>query len=63
MTVWFTLQLDDKPGSLARVIGPISAALLYFHFGSHLWVYVGAAALMIPAFWVVRQLPDPQPRG
>ena len=56
------LGILRSAGSLARVIGPISAALLYFHFGSHLWVYVGAAALMIPAFWVVRQLPDPQPR-
>ncbi|MEY4271373.1 MAG: hypothetical protein RL250_239 [Verrucomicrobiota bacterium] len=55
------LGILRSAGSLARVIGPISAALLYFHFGSHFWVYVGAAALMVPAFWVVRQLPDPRP--
>jgi MFS family permease len=57
------LGILRSAGSLARVIGPISAALLYFHFGSHFWVYIAAAALMIPAFWVVRGLPDPQPRG
>lgn len=57
------LGILRSAGSLARVIGPISAALLYFHFGSHFWVYFAAAALMIPAFWVVRGLPDPQPHG
>jgi len=54
------LGILRSAGSLARVIGPVSAALLYFHFGSHLWVYVGAAALMLPAIWVVRNLPDPE---
>jgi MFS family permease len=53
------LGILRSAGSLARVIGPIAAALLYFHFGNHFWVYVGAAILMIPAFWVIRQLPDP----
>jgi MFS family permease len=54
------LGILRSAGSLARVIGPISAALLYFHFGSHFWVYIVAAALMLPAFWIVRNLPDPQ---
>jgi MFS family permease len=54
------LGILRSAGSLARVIGPISAALLYFHFGSHLWVYLVAAALMLPAFLIVRNLPDPQ---
>ena len=57
------LGILRSAGSLARVIGPISAALLYFHFGNHFWVYVGAAILMIPAFWVIRQLPDPVVAG
>ncbi|MEY4403713.1 MAG: hypothetical protein RIR91_1748 [Verrucomicrobiota bacterium] len=56
------LGILRSAGSLARVIGPISAALLYFHFGSHLWVYLVAAALMLPAFLIVRNLPDPQAR-
>jgi len=54
------LGILRSAGSLARVIGPVSAALLYFHFGTHLWVYVCAAALMLPAIWVVRNLPDPE---
>ena len=54
------LGILRSAGSLARVIGPITAALLYFHFGSHFWVYVGAAVLMLPAIWVVRGLPEPE---
>lgn len=54
------LGILRSAGSLARIIGPVSAALLYFHFGSHFWVYVGGALLMVPAFWVVSDLPDPE---
>ena len=53
------LGILRSAGSLARVIGPITAALLYFHFGSHFWVYVGGALLMLPAILIVRGLPDP----
>ena len=53
------LGILRSAGSLARVIGPITAALLYFRFGSHFWVYVGGALLMLPAIWIVRGLPDP----
>ena len=53
------LGILRSAGSLARVIGPITAALLYFHFGSHFWVYLGGALLMLPAIWIVRGLPDP----
>jgi len=53
------LGILRSAGSLARVIGPVTAALLYFHFGSHFWVYVGGALLMLPAIWIVRGLPDP----
>ena len=54
------LGILRSAGSLARVIGPVTAALLYFHFGSHFWVYVGGALLMLPAIWVVRGLPEPE---
>ena len=54
------LGILRSAGSLARVIGPVTAALLYFHFGSHFWVYIGGALLMLPAIWVVRGLPDPE---
>ena len=53
------LGILRSAGSLARVIGPVTAALLYFHFGSHFWVYLGGALLMLPAIWIVRSLPDP----
>ena len=54
------LGILRSAGSLARVIGPITAALLYFRFGSHCWVYVGGALLMLPAIWIVRGLPEPE---
>jgi MFS family permease len=57
------LGILRSAGSLARVIGPVTAALLYFHFGSHFWVYLGGALLMLPAIWIVRGLPDPSPEG
>ena len=57
------LGILRSAGSLARIIGPVSAALLYFHFGSHLWVYLAGAVLMLPALWLVRGLPDPVVAG
>jgi MFS family permease len=57
------LGILRSAGSLARVIGPVTAALLYFHFGSHFWVYLGGAMLMLPAIWIVRGLPDPSSEG
>ncbi len=57
------LGILRSAGSLARVIGPVTAALLYFHFGSHFWVYLGGAVLMLPAIWIVRGLPDPSSEG
>jgi MFS family permease len=53
------LGILRSAGSLARVIGPLSAALLYFKTGSHFWVYVVGAMLMIPALWVMKHLPEP----
>jgi MFS family permease len=55
------LGILRSAGSLARVVGPISAALIYFHFGHHFWVYVIAALLMVPAFLVIKNLPEPTP--
>jgi MFS family permease len=57
------LGILRSSGSLARVIGPVTAALLYFHFGSHFWVYLGGAVLMLPAIWIVRGLPKPASEG
>jgi MFS family permease len=57
------LGILRSAGSLARVIGPVTAALLYFHFGSHFWVYLGGALLMLPAILIVRGLPDPASEG
>jgi MFS family permease len=57
------LGILRSAGSLARVVGPITAALLYFYFGSHFWVYLGGALLMLPAIWIVRGLPDPASEG
>ena len=54
------LGILRSAGSLARVIGPLCAAILYFKTGSHQWVYLGGALLMLPALWVVRGLPDPR---
>ena len=57
------LGILRSAGSLARVVGPITAALLYFYFGSHFWVYLGGALLMLPAILIVRGLPDPVSEG
>ena len=57
------LGILRSAGSLARVVGPITAALIYFKTGSHCWVYVCATLLMLPALWVVRGLPEPQTKG
>jgi MFS family permease len=57
------LGILRSAGSLARVVGPITAALIYFKTGSHAWVYVCATLLMLPAIWVVKGLPDPEVKG
>lgn len=42
-------------GALARAIGPLVAALIYFKTGGHAWVfYAGAVATLIPLFLATR---------
>ena len=53
------LGILRSAGSLARAIGPICAAMLYFKTGTHQWVYIAGAILMLPALWVIRGLPEP----
>jgi MFS family permease len=57
------LGILRSAGALARVVGPVAAALAYFHFGSHFWVYLAGALLMLPALMIVRSLPDPAVRA
>lgn len=57
------LGILRSAGALARVVGPVVAALAYFHSGTHLWVYAGGALLMLPALLVVRSLPEPSVAG
>lgn len=40
-------------GSLARVIGPMAAAILYWRFGSQIPYFLGAVALILPIFLVI----------
>lgn len=53
------LGILRSAGSLARVIGPLTAAFLYFQTGTHFWVYIFGASLMVPALWVIQRLPEP----
>jgi len=46
-------------GALARVIGPISAAIIYYKYGSAAPYYVGSVFLLIPILMVAK-LPDVQ---
>lgn len=40
-------------GALARVVGPIGAAILYYVYGSGAPYFIGAAFLLIPIFMIV----------
>ncbi len=57
------LGILRSAGALARVVGPVVAALAYFHHGTHFGVYLGGALLMVPALLIVRSLPEPAVRG
>ena len=41
-------------------MGPLAAAYAFFHTGTHQWVYLAGAALMVPGLWMITRLPDPQ---
>lgn len=44
-------------GALARVVGPITASIIYYKYGSAAPYYVGAAFLLIPIF-MISKLPE-----
>ena len=44
-------------GALARVIGPLAASLLYWHYGSTVPYLLGALLLMIP-FFLIKAIPN-----
>lgn len=44
-------------GALGRVVGPITAAIIYYKYGSAMPYYIGAAFLLIPIF-MISKLPD-----
>lgn len=54
------LGILRSAGALARIVGPLAAAYAFFHTGTHQWVYLAGAALMVPGVWMVTRLPDPR---
>ncbi len=44
-------------GSLARAVGPLLAAVLYWRWGSQ-WSYFGGALLLALPLWLARRLPE-----
>lgn len=54
------LGILRSAGALARIVGPLAAAYAFFHTGTHQWVYLAGAALMVPGLWMIKRLPDPQ---
>lgn len=57
------LGILRSAGALARIVGPLAAAYAFFHTGTHQWVYLAAAALMLPGLWMITRLPDPRGSG
>jgi len=53
------LGILRSAGALARIFGPMTAAYAFFHTGTHQWVYLVGALLLIPGFWMVGRLPAP----
>jgi len=57
------LGILRSAGALARIVGPLAAAYAFFRTGTHQWVYLAGAALMLPGLWMVTRLPDPRGSG
>lgn len=57
------LGILRSAGALARIVGPLAAAYVFFHTGTHSWVYLAGATLMLPGLWMVLRLPDPRGSG
>lgn len=57
------LGILRSAGALARVVGPLAAAYVFFRTGTHQWVYLAGALLMAPGLWMVTRLPDPRGSG
>jgi len=53
------LGILRSAGALARIFGPMAAAYAFFHTGTHQWVYLAGALLLLPGFWMVGRLPAP----
>jgi len=57
------LGILRSAGALARIVGPVAAAYVFFHTGTHQWVYAAGALLLLPGLWLVRTLPAPSANG
>ncbi len=57
------LGILRSAGALARIVGPVAAAYVFFHTGTHQWVYAAGALLLLPGLWLVRTLPEPSADG
>lgn len=54
------LGILRSAGALARIVGPLAAAYVFFRTGTHQLVYLAGAVLMVPGFWMITRLPDPR---
>ena len=53
-----SLGIFRSAGSLARAIGPLAAAFIYFAYGSK-YAYLAAAVIIIIPFLIALKLPKP----
>ncbi len=54
------LGILRSAGALARIVGPLAAAYVFFRMGTHQWVYLAGAILMAPGLWMITRLPNPR---
>lgn len=57
------LGILRSAGALARIFGPMTAAYVFFHTGTHQWVYLAGALLLVPGYWMIGRLPAPSTEG